>query len=260
MRELRRKFLKKSGVTIAAGTPLISGVIDNKKERSLKEAGLAKECENLLKQKKHDQAEKLAKYNNIKYDRIKDHFGSISNKNTTGYGEDGRWSRSDSTYDIYAAESQRSDEGDLWQVSMGCDLVYHEYSDKTGPVDAMGVSWSDDRWAYEPGTFYSRDYGSDDNDCIEEWDVDAEGIIVNLDDYCASVPRPEDNVYEAEFYMKLEKQEQGEHNLYGHFAHTFLDEGMGSAAVDYAIETANLSAYTDNGTDKWVEDTDIIEV
>lgn len=115
----------------------------------------------------------------------------------------------------------------------------------------MGISFSDDRWAYEPGTLLTGQH-------VSNFDPNPSGVIAEYDDVAAWVDDPRDTMY-PNFSVDLEKTESGQHNIYGHYAHTWCPVTC-AGPVSFGISAGFFSISTGTGVNSWKKPSNTVEV
>lgn len=240
----RRTFIKQ-GSSVAVGTLAFGGkAIAGTGGQSLEEANIKKAYDKLIKKGKLDQAERLLQNHNVTYERS---TIPVGNKQSTGDVSTELYSESKAQVDLYAVHD--------WDNYYSADLYWTMYADNAidtpGPNDGVGVSFASARWAYEPGTAETSAYTSG-------VDPNPEGVIAEFDDLDAYNNQEQPN--DGYLLTQLEKQESGQHNIYGHYGHTYYSNGTGSGGVSFSISVGFLGISFSGSAEKWKKPSNTVEI
>ena len=248
----RRRFVGTVGAGIAGltcATPVLGARGDDPKEGA-EEKGIATAVRKLFENGKREQAIGLLDKHDVKYDT-----DVVTVPRTFGEPES-----DDVTTDEYLQKSNTSVgldgyhlSGDLYDAGLWWATDITDYTfDDWGPKDGAAISFGESRWEYEPGTKHLNDHvsGFDPNPegCIVEWD---DGAETDYGNYTGNVG--------ASFWVTLEKRDTDEHNVYGHYAHTY-DYLQMPGGVSFGISAGVFSVGVSGGARSWQVPSNTIEM
>lgn len=240
----RRTFLKNGSIASLTAVGIAGTATARPETQSLEEAGIEKAYESLFKNGRLDEAERLLKNHNVTYDRSTIPTGV---KQSSDDASTELYSRSRAYIDLYAIHD--------YDVYYSADLFWTLYVDDAsnvpGPNDGVGVSFSDDRWAYEPGTAETGPY-------TVNVDPNPEGVIAEYNDLNAYNNQSKPN--DGYLLTQLEKQESGTHNIFGDYGHTFYPNGYGWGGVSFSISAGYLGISFDGSADEWKKPSNTVEI
>jgi|AntRauTorcE11898_2_1112593.scaffolds.fasta_scaffold07315_3 hypothetical protein len=235
----RRSVLKYIGsaTTIGALSTVGGTTIATEEENgtTMHEAGVKDEFDRLFKLGEFQEAISLLEANGVKYSATKtslDSFqespGGISPQDDLDKGDTFLWlCGGERREDVYGATLG-------WNPSRTGDLL-----DCSGPKDVVGISFSDDRWRFIPGSDdlgeYTDNFNPNPEGCTARYSDEA--VIAGFDD--------------PQYMMiELEKMEEGDANIYGHYSHNWDPYCVGGGSVSFGIQAGALQVSVD-GLDHW---------
>lgn len=251
-REIGRRTVLKN-VAIASGifgaTSLTGQVAARIKEtdQSMQEAGVADEVDSLIESGEVEEAVQLLEEANVNYSATRRvfSFGSDSDDGDLQVTPDDDISR-DSTIYLIAGEYNHP----IYRTVLHLDLEgTGDLLDCTGPDDGVGISYSDDRWRFDPR---SEDLGPN----MDHFDPNPEGCIAKYNDY-AFIAGFDDPTH---LRIDVEKLEAGQHNLYGHYAHTWIPCTPLGGSVSFGISVGALQVTPSGQTDYWKEPSNTVQI
>lgn len=220
----RRSFLKRTG-SISGGLMALSTIpssVTAKKKNTgqgTEDVGITKAVQRLTKQQKFEKAKQLLEKHDIEYDH--DRVKVAVPSQDDGVSAQEVFNDEKSTFDFFGYETTYP----LYNVELHWDLhPRYPESDCPDPRDGNAISFSQDRWAFEPNSENLDTYNTN-------FSVENEGTYAKWDDAEAYVG---DGVTTGHQIVGLEKQESGAHNVYGHYIHTYQNL-CGAASVAFSI-------------------------
>lgn len=259
MKGSRRKFLAGASTTItglAFGGLVTSASSDD--TQSLRSAGIKDRYRSLVKEGKNSQVNDLLEEHNVEHDitvvkppeRAQKSSADEEGNNTS----DGPkitpdlWDRDSANLTLYGVH----DEGDLYSVDINAQLYLKTSTDTPADRDGMAISFANDAWEIEPDSNESGPY-------CDNFDPGAEGVLWKVDDLEAF---NDGTTPHTPFgHILLEKKLEGEkQNVYGHYCHSYYENGWGEGGTGFSVGFGSLSVSIQGLIDTWKKPTNTIEI
>lgn len=248
----RRTFLKRTaGVATAASalSTLPSSAVAADDSQGTDDAGITDAVRNLTTQGKLEEAKKLLNKHDVEHDH--DQLQAVvGDGSSDGVSTQEVFNDEKSTFDLFGYAVSKP----IYNVELHWDLhPRYPESDCPDPNDGNGISFSDSRWAFEPGSEFLSEHTKD-------FSVEPQGTKAKWDDSEAYVGEGDTQGFQI---VGLEKQTSGAHNIYGHYIHTFQNL-CGVAGVAFSISYKYFGiASSSGGVSSWevgYPDVPIIEI
>ena len=247
----RRNVLKNVAIAsgIAGASSLTGGVAAGKSvknDQSMRDMGVEDEYNDLINEGKIEEAIQLLENANVNHSttRKKLPFRSDDSKDQPISPDD--VVEKDSS--IYLIANEVDDP--IFSATVTCDLTArNDLLDCSGPDDAVAISYSDDRWKFNPE---SEDLGP----YMDNFDPGPEGCVAKYDDTNLVAGFDET----THLKIELEKDEPGQHNLFGHYGHTWIPCSPGGGAATFGVSYGALSVNAGLKTDYWKEPTETVQI
>ncbi len=210
--------------------------------------GISEELSQLLENGEVDQAVDLLEEHDISHSKDKrTTYGGPKSSSDNQIGTQSLYNKNKSEVSLIGWHKYDN----MYGVNLNCVMNWGHGSavDEDGPSDAYAISFAGSRWEPEPGTFRGQN--------SPRIDMNPEGVIgkTNL---AVSTTGPPYNNY-GSFRGTIEKRDDEDHNVYGHFGHTWSPFDLPSN-VSFGIAYGALSVSVGGAGDSWVMPAPTIEI